>query len=126
MNIPKEHQAVMPYLMLSGAQKFTDFIKTVFNAEITQQHPQEDQSGLLRHAEAQISGITIMYCDAIEPWGTAVSNLFVYVDNADESFRKAIDAGASIVMELSDQDYGRTCGVKDTTGNVWWITSVKP
>lgn len=125
MNIPKTHQAVMPYLMLNGAQKFTDFIQTVFNAEITHQHPQEDQTGLLRHGEAQISDSTIMYCDAIEPWGTATSNLFVYVDNADESFHKAIEAGASIVMELSNQDYGRTCGVKDTTGNVWWITSVK-
>ena len=123
MNIPKEHQAVMPYLMLNSAQKFTDFIKTVFNAEITNQHPREDQSGLLKHAEAQISGSTIMYCDALEPWGTAVSNLFVYVDHADESFRKAIDAGATIVMDLSNQDYGRTCGVKDPTGNVWWITS---
>ncbi|NQX43525.1 Uncharacterized conserved protein PhnB, glyoxalase superfamily [Pedobacter steynii] len=125
MNIPKTHQAVMPYLMLNGAQKFTDFIQTVFNAEITHQHPRDDQTGLLRHGEAQISASTIMYCDAIEPWGTATSNLFIYVDNADESFHKAIDAGAAIVMELSDQDYGRTCGVKDTTGNVWWITSVK-
>lgn len=124
MNIPKTHQAVMPYLMLNGAQKFTDFIKVVFNAEITHQHPREDQTGLLRHGEAQISGSTIMYCDAMEPWGTAVSNLFVYVDNADESFHKAMEAGASIVMELSDQDYGRTCGIKDTTGNVWWITSI--
>jgi PhnB protein len=125
MNIPNTHQAVMPYLMLNGARKFTDFIKTVFNAEITHQHLREDQTGLLRHGEAQISGSTIMYCDAIEPWGTATSNLFVYVDNADESFHKAIAAGAAIVMELSNQDYGRTCGVKDTTGNVWWISSVE-
>jgi len=125
MNIPKEHQAVMPYLMLEGAQKFTDFIKTVFNAEITQQHQRTDQSGLLMHGEAQISGSTIMYCDTAEPWGTATSNLFVYVENADESFNKALEAGAAVVMGLSDQEYGRTCGVKDPTGNLWWITSVK-
>lgn len=115
----------MPYLMLEGAQKFTDFIKKVFDAEVTQQHQRVDQSGLLMHGEAQISGSTIMYCDAVESWGVALSNLFIYVDNADERFHKAIEAGATTVMELSDKDYGRTCGVKDTTGNVWWITSLK-
>ena len=35
-----------------------------------------------------------------------------------------IDAGATTVMGLSDQDYGRTCGLTDPLGNVWWITSV--
>ncbi|AOM77812.1 glyoxalase [Pedobacter steynii] len=125
MNTPRQHQAVMPYLMLEGAQKFTDFIKKVFDAEVTQQHQRVDQSGLLMHGEAQISGSTIMYCDAVGSWGVAVSNLFIYVDNADERFHKAIEAGATTVMELSDKEYGRTCGVKDTTGNVWWITSLK-
>ena len=41
-----------------------------------------------------------------------------------ESFKKAIAEGATVLMELSDQNYGRTCGVTDPFGNIWWITSV--
>ena len=53
-----------------------------------------------------------------------VTQAFLF-ENADESYKKAIDEGATTVMELSDQDYGRTCGVSDPFGNTWWITSVK-
>jgi uncharacterized glyoxalase superfamily protein PhnB len=47
------------------------------------------------------------------------------VEDADKSFEAAKDNGAEVMTELSDQDYGRTCGVTDPTGNVWWITSLK-
>ena len=52
------------------------------------------------------------------------ASLFVYVENADESFEAAKANGATVLMELSNQDYGRTCGITDPTGNIWWITSV--
>jgi uncharacterized glyoxalase superfamily protein PhnB len=84
-------------------------------------HP--DQSGI-RHAELQIAGSTIMFTNATEQWPPQTANLFVYVENADSAYARALEAGASSVMDLSDQHYGRTCGVKDPTGNTWWITSV--
>lgn len=36
MNIPEGHQAVMPYLMIEDAAGFIEFIKMVFEAEMTQ------------------------------------------------------------------------------------------
>jgi uncharacterized glyoxalase superfamily protein PhnB len=77
------------------------------------------------HSEINISGSTIMFCDAPDQWRTATANLFVYVDDADKAYQRAIENGATTVMELSDQDYGRTCGVTDPCGNTWWITSIK-
>jgi uncharacterized glyoxalase superfamily protein PhnB len=65
-----------------------------------------------------------MYCDATEQWAPQTANLFVYVPNADDTYAVALAAGATVVMEPSTQDYGRTCGVKDPFGNTWWITSV--
>jgi len=47
------------------------------------------------------------------------------VQNADETFQKAIDEGATIVREVTDEDYGRGGGIKDPFGNVWWITTPK-
>jgi len=54
-------------------------------------------------------------------------HLFIYVHDADLTYKKALAAGAATVPgnEPSDKDYGRTCGVTDPFGNTWWITSVK-
>ena len=50
--------------------------------------------------------------------------MFVYVEDADETYKKAVENGAETVMPPDDQPYGRSCGVTDPFGNVWWITSI--
>jgi uncharacterized glyoxalase superfamily protein PhnB len=124
MNLPKKHQAVMPYLIVNNASKLIEFAKKVFGAAVSYSELRDD-SEKLRHAEIQIDGSTIMLADATEEWKQQTANLFVYVDNADNAYKTALDNGATSLMELSDQSYGRTCGVTDPVGNVWWITSVK-
>ncbi len=121
MNIPKDHQAVMPYLMLDDAAGLIDFIKTVFDAEMTHQ----DMRGeIIGHCEAQIGGSTIMFSNSRDEWKPATANMFVYVPDADATYAKAIAAGAASVMEMADQNYGRSGGFTDPHGNVWWVTSV--
>lgn len=124
MKIPKSHQTIMPYLIVPGAQKFIEFTQKVFNAEETFKRMREDGKTIM-HSEIQIGGSTIMFADTTEQFKSSPAGLFIYVGNADETYKKAIDEGASTVMELSDQDYGRTCGVADPFGNTWWITTVK-
>jgi uncharacterized glyoxalase superfamily protein PhnB len=123
MNIPSTHQLVMPYLMLAGAAGFAAFAEQVFGATVTMIRLREGSNQVM-HSELQIGGSTIMYCDATEQWAPQTANLFVYVPNADDTYAAALAAGATVVMEPSTQDYGRTCGVKDPFGNTWWITSV--
>lgn len=113
----------MPYLMLTGAAGFIAFTHQVFNARLTH-HQLHEGSDLVRHAELQIGGSTLMVTDSREEWKPQTANLFVYVDNADTTFQLAQENGAAVLMELSNQDYGRTCGVTDPYGNVWWITSI--
>jgi PhnB protein len=126
MKLPKGHQSIMPYLMLKGAMKFIDFTRNVFDAELTtDMHKLREDKTTVMHSEVVIGGSTIMFTDSTDQWPEQTANLFIYVDNADKRFKKAVDSGATVVMELSDQSYGRTCGVKDPFGNVWWITSVK-
>ena len=124
MNIPKTHQAVMPYLIVNDASKLIDFAKKVFGATLNFQELRDDTKKT-KHAEIQIDESTIMLADATEEWKQQTANLFVYVNNADNTYNTALDNGATSLMELSDQSYGRTCGITDPEGNVWWITSVK-
>ncbi|MCF2498786.1 VOC family protein [Dyadobacter chenhuakuii] len=124
VKIPNGHQAIMPYLMLDGASKFLDFTTKVFNGVVTQTHFQEDEPNLIKHSEVSINESTIMFCDSRAEWPAKPASMFVYVENADDTYQKALAEGGNSIMEPADQDYGRSCGVEDPCGNVWWITSV--
>lgn len=123
MNLPSGHQTIMPYLILKGASDFIDFTKTVFGAKDVIK-PVLHDDGTIRHAEIILNDSTIMVTNASKDWSSQTANLFVYVSNADETYAKALENGATSLMELSDKEYGRTCGVRDVFGNVWWITSI--
>jgi PhnB protein len=122
MKRPKGHQTLMPYFIIDGAEDFSDFIKSVFNARITYEATSPD--GSKNHCEALIGDSTIMFAGSGGPWTPRTSDLFVYVDDADEVYRKALNKGAKTVLEPEDKSYGRSCGVTDPFGNIWWITSV--
>ncbi len=108
--------------MLHNAEKFKAFVSIVFDAEETYSAMRDEKH--VMHAEVQISGSTIMYCDATEQWKAQTANLFVYVPDADATYELALANGATTVTAPSTQSYGRSCGVTDPVGNVWWITSV--
>jgi PhnB protein len=124
VKVPNGHQTLMPYLMLAGAAKFKEFTSNVFGGKIISTHLQEDDPNMIKHSEVKIGDSTIMFCDARAEWPAQPSNMFIYVENADDTYQKALSEGATKVMEPADQDYGRSCGVTDPCGNVWWITSV--
>lgn len=117
---PDYYRTVMPYLIVEDAVLFLDFTQTVFNAEIKMKT--EDEEGI-RHAEIVIGDSTIMLGQSGGPWDPQSAGLYINVESADDTYQKALDAGATTVMELSNENYGRTCGVLDLCGNTWWITS---
>ncbi len=125
MKIPNGHQPLMPYLILKNADAFIEFTKTVFGAKEIFKSYRDNDNKIIMHAEVQINGCNIMFADMNEFYGVANSNLFIYVEDADQTVEIAIANGATIVNELADQDYGRSGGIEDPFGNVWWVTSMK-
>lgn len=118
---PDYYQTVMPYLILKNVNAFLEFTKTVFDAEIKMKHT--DENNRIVHTEIVIGNSTIMAGESNDDWSSQPAGLYVNVVSADETYQKALDAGAESVMELSDKEYGRTGGVKDSNDNTWWITS---
>ncbi|WP_207429493.1 VOC family protein [Pedobacter sp. SYSU D00535] len=121
--IPAGYQRVMPYLILRKAEEFIQFTQTVFDATEKMRHMRDEKE--IMHAEIQIGDVTIMFGQAGDNWAEQPAGLFVYVEDADETYKKALENGATSVMEPADRDYGRSAGIKDPCGNTWWITSVK-
>ncbi len=121
--IPANYQTVMPYLILENAFKFISFAEKVFGAKETYKVMRDPVT--IMHAEIMIGESTIMFADATDRYKPQPAALFIYVDNADERYKKAISAGAKAITEVADQPYGRSGGIEDPFGNSWWVTSVK-
>lgn len=120
--IPEGYQQVMPYLIVDDAAGLLHFMETVLGAKFKMRHP--NPNGGYGHAEVSIGDSCIMFSESMPEWGANPAGLFVYVDDADHAYKLALENGAAAIMPPADQDYGRSCGVRDPFGNTWWITSV--
>lgn len=124
-NPPEGYQTVMPYLILKNALEFFSFTERVFGAR-EKMKVLDDERGLV-HGEIVIGGSTIMIGGSTDQWQPQPAGLYVNVEDSDRTYQTALDAGATSVMEPSDQEYGRASGVLDPFGNTWWIISpIKP
>ena len=102
--------------LLSSPKKF-------LTPQVRHKHIRED-GHTIQHAEVDIEGSIIMFAQSTDEYPAKPGYLFTYVEDADESYKKAVENGATTVNEPSDQPYGRSCGIKDPNENTWWITSV--
>lgn len=123
VKIPEGYQRVTPYLIVPDAAGFLAFTQKIFGA--TEKYKMMRDEKIIRHAEISIGDSVIMFADSTEQYPPSPAGLFVYVTDADETYRQALAEGAVSVGEPADQSYGRSCGVLDPFGNTWWITSVK-
>lgn len=123
MKIPENYQTVMPYLIVNNAEAFIAFTKDVFGATEKMRDMRDEK--IIRHAEIMIGDSTIMLADSIPDYPPSTAGMFVYVEDVDTTYKKAVERGAKTLEGISDKDYGRTCGVEDPFGNVWWVTQPK-
>ena len=120
MKIPAQYNRVMPYMILPNAAEFVGFMKEVFGAEEQIIVPRSE--GVIMHGELRIGDAVIMFADVTPEFAARPAGIFIYVDSVEDTYKKAITAGAISLMEPVKQDYGFTCGFKDAFGNDWWPT----
>lgn len=122
--IPEGYHTVTPYLIVEGASKLIDFLKQAFDAQEVERMAMPD--GSIRHAEVRIGDSMIMMGEAGGDWKPMPASMYLYVEDTDAMYRRALQAGATSLMEPEDQFYGdRNAGVKDPVGNIWWIATHK-
>jgi len=121
--IPQGFHTITPYLIVSDASRLIDFIRKSFNA--TEIDRFETDNTIL-HAILQIGDSKIMISDSNQNMKPMPCFLYLYVDNVDETFQRAIAAGAISMREPTDEFYGdRGAGVLDFAGNNWYIATHK-
>ncbi|MGH7965245.1 MAG: VOC family protein [Candidatus Binatia bacterium] len=122
--IPDGYHAVTPYLVVQGAGKLIDFLKQAFDAQEIFRMAQPD--GTVGHAEVRIGDSVVMMADACNEWKPMPGTIHLYVNDADATYKRALEAGAISLREPADQFYGdRSAGVQDPVGNHWFVATHK-
>jgi PhnB protein len=119
---PSGYHTVTPYLSVPDAQGLIDFMVKVF--DVKEREIIRKPNGQINHAEVQIGDSIIMLGTTSSTYGAATATLYVYVDDADARYQKALAGGATSLSEPANQFYGdRHAGVKDPNGISWWIAT---
>ena len=124
--IPDGYHTINPYMGVRDAQALVTFLKNAFDTHIELlQAPNET----ILNGEAQV-GDSKMLIDQVpkeSPNNRLIPMmLYVYVEDVDASYRKAIAAGAESIEEPADQIYGdRRAAVRDPANNQWWLATRK-
>jgi PhnB protein len=125
--IPDGYHSISPSLTCKDAARAIDFYKQVFGAEEKVRMPSPD--GKISHAELKIGDSIIFLNDPMGPGAASTPGapqiyLFLYVENADKVFTRAVAAGAKIDMALEDQFWGDRFGrITDPFGHQWGIAT---
>jgi len=119
---------VTPHFFITGnrAAEALDFYQRAFAAEVTSRHPAPDGKRLM-HAALRINHGWVMLCDEFHEYGHVIpppGSVFLHlqVDDADAWYNRALEAGCTVALAISDQFWGDRYGqVTDPFGHTWSI-----
>ena len=98
-----------------------EFLKPAFGAEEIVVHRAEDDGPVL-HAKIRIGDSVVEMGEAHGPYQPLATMFYLYVEDVDAWYRRAVAGGATSQQEPTDQPYGdRVAAVADSFGNTWYI-----
>jgi PhnB protein len=132
--VPQGLHTITPQLTLDHAAEAIDWYKKALGAEETSRATGPD--GKIMHAELRIGDSRIMVNDALMggkgpiALGGSPASLWIYVEDCDALFNRAIKAGGQVAPggmgAMQDQFWGDRSGTfKDPSGYTWTIATRK-
>lgn len=126
--VPEGYHTITPSLTLDNAAQTIDWYKKALGAEEVSRSVGPD--GKVMHAELRIGTSRFMMNDVMmgakgpKAFGGSPASLWLFVDNSDALFNRAVSAGATVQMPMADQFWGDRAGaVADPAGYTWWIAT---
>jgi uncharacterized glyoxalase superfamily protein PhnB len=119
-HVPEGMRTVTPFLQVEGVDRLLAFAREAFGAETMGRHA--DPQGVVRHAVMKVEGSAIEMGEAHGQFPAIPAMLYVYVQDVDRSYERALAAGGESLRPPADQPYGhRTAAIKDAFGNHWYV-----
>lgn len=129
--IPEGYHTLTPTMTVHNAAQAIEFYKRAFGAQEHGRFPTPDGK-LIAHAELQIGDSRLMLndempghsCQSPRTLGGSPAGLFLYVEDVDAVFQRAVEAGATVRMPVADMFWGDRFGtVTDPFGYDWGIAT---
>jgi uncharacterized glyoxalase superfamily protein PhnB len=128
--VPDGYHTITPQLILDNAAQTIEWYKKALGAEELSRALGPD--GKIMHALLKIGDSMFMANDPMagskgpQALGGSPASLWLYVENSDALFNRAVGAGANVQMPMADQFWGDRAGaVADPAGYSWWIATHK-
>jgi uncharacterized glyoxalase superfamily protein PhnB len=120
-----EHPNIFPALRYRDGNAALEFLKSAFGFEEKAVYRGED--GAIHHAELKLGAGMVMFGERPDAEPSDSHTIYVVVADADAHHDRARSAGAEIVRDLEDMDYGsREYGARDLEGNLWSFGTYDP
>jgi PhnB protein len=128
--IPEGYTSITPYLAVDDAAQAIAYYEKAFGAR--ERGRMEAPDGKIAHAELEIGDSLVMLSDALPDFSTrspkelggSSASILLYVEDVDAVVKQAVDAGATVAMEVADQFWGDRFGtVIDPFHHVWSIAT---
>lgn len=121
-------KGLFPYLVVKDGKKACEWYQKALDAKMT--HEPAVHDGVMLHASLKIGESTIFLTEEIKDYklkspttlkGTSCS-FYLYVDDVDAAFKKAVDAGATITTKPENMFWGdRFSSITDPYGHEWQL-----
>jgi PhnB protein len=132
--IPEGYHSLSPYLDVDDAARAIEFYKQAFGAIERGRMPMPGPEGKIAHAALQIGDSMLMLSDPVpqgstkppKELGGTTTAIYLYVEDVDAVFQRAVDAGATVTVPVQDMFWGDRYGqVADPFGHQWQIATHK-
>lgn len=127
---PANHHSVTPWLTVDGADAFLAFCKNVFRSKVTRR--MKGPNGATSNAAFLVGNSLLSVADESAGMGGASPKrlggvsvtLYVYVEQVDRVFARAVEAGATVRSQPADMFWGDRMGsFTDPFGHVWSVAT---
>ena len=127
--IPEGYNAIMPSLAFKGADAALKWYTNVFGA--TQKMRMDHEDKTIMHAELSIGDSVFFISEENQKFNKSAKSvngnsirLYLYVPDVDETLKKAVQNGSTLVMAAEDQFYGDRCAsINDPFGYTWVLAT---
>jgi len=122
--LPKGFHTITPNIIVDDAEQAVAFFKKAFGA--SESYRLTMSNGKIAHCEIKLGDSIFNLGTSMEGWPAHGLVAQIYVEDSDAMFDRAVQAGAKVIMPMTDMFFGSREGrVADPFGNVWTIATLK-
>lgn len=122
--LPKGFHTITPNIIVDDAEQAVAFLKKALGAAESYRLTMSD--GKIAHCELKIGNSILNLGASVKGWPAHGLVAQIYVEDSDALFQRAVEAGAKVIMPMTDMFFGSREGrLADPFGNVWTIATLK-